>query len=516
MSKKLRNHVKKNLGVKKQKGRKIPSAVIGGGLGGLSAAISLAAKGYDVSLFEQQAALGGKAGTKRINGYRFDTGPSLITLPDVFDSLFQRAGKRRENYIKFISLSPITHYWFYGGSTLCSDRIDTFISNITNSLDVSEQEIKDYFSYCKNIYDRTRTIFLEKSLHKLSTYTSGKTMNSLLHFFSIDPLRTMDKANRSFFSDPRMQQLFNRFATYNGSSPYQAPATLNNIAYVEHGLGAYAAENGIYGIVQGMEILAEELGVHIHKNTPVEAVLSDSRNRITGLKAGGENLHFPVIVSDADVLTLYSKLLNDPLAPLAKRCRRLPPSSSGLVFYWGIHKSFKKLGIHNIFFSDDYEKEFTAIHKDKKVPEAPTIYVNITSKVSPEDAPAGGENWFVLVNAPPHDGRDWQNDIQNTRKYILQRLSHILGEQIEEYIEAEGHLSPRDIQEETGSFKGSLYGISSNTSMAAFLRHPNFSKRYRGLYLCGGSVHPGGGMPLVTLSGMITADIIEKETQTWD
>ncbi len=484
------------------------AAVIGGGLGGLSSAVSLAAKGYQVTLFEKQPTLGGKAGSLTIDGYRFDTGPSLLTLPGVFDDLFARAGKSREDYIDVIPLSPLTRYWFADGTRVTSDLIEHFIPALKKTFNIPEIESKAYFSYSKKIYDLTHSIFLEKSLHRLSTYLSRETLASLLRFFLIDPLRTMDRANRSFFKDPRMVQLLNRFATYNGSSPYKAPATLNNIAYVEHGLGGYGVADGIYGIVSGLERLARDIGVDIRTGTRVERILSDPGRRVTGVLAEGQELRFPIVVSDVDVLTLYTQLLDDVDAPLAKRYRRLPPSSSGLVFYWGINRSFEELGVHNIFFSEDYKKEFSQIHDEKEVPDNPTVYVNITSKITPTDAPEGGENWFVLVNTPPHDGRDWQRDLDKTRERVIERLSRELRVSLADHIDAEGSLTPRQIEEDTGSYRGSLYGISSNTLTAAFLRHPNFSRRWKGLYLCGGSVHPGGGMPLVTLSGMITADII--------
>jgi phytoene dehydrogenase-like protein len=211
-----------------------------------------------------------------------------------------------------------------------------------------------------------------------------------------------------------------------------------------------------------------------------------------------------------DVSTLYEKLLDDTEAPLAQRYRRLAPSSSALVFYWGIDRSFNQLGLHNIFFSSDYKREFEQIHRFSQVPLEPTIYINITSKLTPTDAPLGQENWFVLVNEPCDDGRDWQAEFHETRMHIINRLSNILDVDLGTHVVAENSWTPRQIADETGSYRGSLYGISSNTKMAAFLRHPNFSRRYRGLYLCGGSVHPGGGMPLSVQSGMIAAELLLK------
>lgn len=485
-----------------------PIQIIGGGFGGLSAAITLASSGQRVVLYEQQKRLGGKANTKELQGFRFDTGPSLLTLPAVFDRLFASSGHSLDSYIDIVPLSPLTRYWFADGTQLSSDGIDRFAVTLATKLDVSEKEVLRYFSYARRIWDITHKVFLEQSLHRPSTYCSTGTLRSLLRLGQIDLGRTMHQANEHFFKDRRMVQLLDRYATYNGSDPYQAPATLNNISYVEHGLGGFGVSNGIYGIISGMERLANELGVEIHRDAQVTHISIGKGRSLKSLTVNGETLPARRIVSDVDVLTLYNQLLDDPEAPMARRYRRLPPSSSALVFYWGVNRSFDELGVHNIFFSEDYRREFEQIHRLSEVPTEPTVYVNITSKITPTDAPQGQENWFVLINAPHHDGRSWEEDLATTRSQVVKRLSEVLGVHLEQHIVAEESWTPEAIERETGSHRGALYGISSNTRMAAFLRHPNASKRYPGLYLCGGSVHPGGGMPLATLSGMIASDLL--------
>jgi phytoene dehydrogenase-like protein len=288
---------------------------------------------------------------------------------------------------------------------------------------------------------------------------------------------------------------------------------LNNIFHVEHGLGGYGVKNGIFGIPLGMKRLAEDLGVVIRTGEKVERIAYDRKRSIEGVETVQGSYEYSWVLSDVDVLTLYRDLLRDEQAPLAKRYKKLPPSSSALVFYWGIHGKFDSLGVHNIFFSPDYRREFSQIHDLSQLPDEPTIYVNITSKITPGDAPEGCENWFVLVNAPFHDGRSWEDETQRLRAYVIDRLSEVLGIDIECLIDAESVLSPADIESQTGSSRGSLYGISSNTRLAAFLRHRNDSHRYSGLYLCGGSVHPGGGMPLSIQSGMIAADLLYADSR---
>lgn len=202
-----------------------------------------------------------------------------------------------------------------------------------------------------------------------------------------------------------------------------------------------------------------------------------------------------------DVVPTYRKLLADQPAP--ERTLAQERSSSALIFYWGIRQQFCELDLHNILFSQDYAHEFRQIFDQHQVPEDPTVYINITSKLEPMDAPQGCENWFVMINVPGDTGQDWDMLIPKARKTILARISSALNTDIEPLIEVEDLLEPRTIASRTGSHQGSLYGASSNATMAAFLRHPNFSRKLDNLYFCGGSVHPGGGIPLCLLSAKI-------------
>ena len=483
-----------------------PQIVIGGGLGGLSAALSLLAAGREVILFEKNDAVGGKASQRHLGAYRFDTGPSLVTLKGVFERLFSLSGVALDAYISFKELHPITSYFFPDGTRVYSDSGEAMVHAFTRSLEVTEEEMRRYASYTREIYELTHRIFLEKSLHRRETYLNRETLHALLRFNRVDTMRTMDQANRTMFTDERMIQLANRAATYNGSSPYRTPATFNNIFHVEHGLGGYAVENGIYGIVEGLKRRIEELGGEIRTSTPVERILYNSDRRITGVQVDSQRYSSDTVFSDVDTIHLYRDLLKDTKSPLYRRYLKLEPSSSAVVFYWGIAGTFTELSVHNIFFSSDYHREFHEIHSLHTLPSEPTIYINITSKVTPSDAPEGKENWFVLINAPHSGERSDPHEIERLRASVLARLEQELKVDVGAMIEEEELLTPHDIEKETGSYRGSLYGISSNTRLSAFLRHRNRSNRYEGLYHTGGTVHPGGGMPLALLSGMISVE----------
>ena len=485
--------------------------IVGAGLGGLSAGARLAASGHDVEIFDSQSFPGGKAGSQSEKGYRFDTGPSIVTMPEVFEQLFTEVGERLEEYIELEPLDEICRYEFSDKSRLSSysDR-NKFANEIGRTLNDTAESVANFLDHAARIYQITADLFLWNSLHEIGTYLKPRVVARLFSLRQIAAFRTMDASIRTYFCDPRSVQLFDRYATYNGSNPYDAPGTLNIIPHVEYGLGALAAVKGIHSIAEGVARLAIAKGARIELSTRVESIEYDSTRRITGLVVKGERRAYDIVISNSDVIPTYLKLLRDDEAPILKRYERLEPSSSGVVFLFGVRREHSELGLHNIFFSNDYQKEFSEIFEERIVPTDPTIYLNITSKVNREDAPRGCENWFVLVNAPYDSGQDWDAQVASTRVRVLERLSKFLESDIEQHIETEAVMTPIDIEGRTGSRYGSLYGISSNTRLAAFLRHPNRSRRYRGLYFCGGSAHPGGGMPLVILSGKIVSDIITK------
>ena len=490
-------------------------AIIGAGLGGLSAAARLAGAGYDVHVYEKQSGPGGKAFSEEYGSYRFDTGPSLFTFRNVFDQLFSELGEDLDDYLDLERLDEICHYFWNDGTRLISfgDQ-EALAAEFEEKLGEPRQNILDFLDYSREIYEITNKLFLWHSLHENSTYFSKTFFSSLLRVGKIDAFKTMNQSVERFFQTEKARQFFDRYATYNGSDPYQTPATLNIIPFVEYGLGAYAVGDGIYAVPRALEKLAKKAGAIFHYNTVVDQITWKKRlgggRIVEGIQIGGLTYEYPIVISNADVTPTYHRLLDDDTSTPIKRYHDLEPSSSGLVFYWGMGREFPELGLHNIFFSSDYKREFREIFQEAKCPTEPTVYVNITSKHSSHDAPAGSENWFVLINAPYDDGQNWDEEVKRVRRAVVDRLSYVLEADIEAAIEEEGVMTPADIQAKTDSHRGSLYGISSNSRTAAFSRHPNRSRRYRGLYFCGGSAHPGGGMPLVVLSGKIAADLVRR------
>ncbi|GHA65090.1 1-hydroxycarotenoid 3,4-desaturase CrtD [Pontibacter akesuensis] len=481
------------------------AAIIGAGIGGIATAVRLAVKGYDVTVLEANNTFGGKMHEFWLGKYRFDAGPSLFTLPHLVDELFTLAGRDPKNYFTYTRLDPITHYFWPDGSHVKAYAdAGKFAVEAEEQLGVPRQQVREALAKSDRLYQGTADTFLHKSLHRLDTYLSKDVLKAMGCLSDLGLTTTMHQENARQFSDPRFVQLLDRFATYNGSDPYQAPGTLNIIPHLEHNIGAFYPVGGIYAIAASLVKLAEELGVQFKYNEPVTRIITEE-GKVTGVETSRGTYKADVVVSNMDVVPTYRRLL--PNQPAPEKTLEQPRSSSALIFYWGIKKEFPQLHVHNIFFSQDYKKEFEHIFKYKTVSPDPTVYVNITSKAAPEDAPVGSENWFVMVNVPHNQGQDWQQLAADTRQAVLQKLSMMLHTDVAGLIEQEQVLDPLLIESRTSSFGGALYGSSSNNRMAAFLRHPNFSSKLRGLYFCGGSVHPGGGIPLCLLSAKIVADL---------
>ena len=486
------------------------AVVIGAGIGGLAAAIRLACIGYQVTVLERESTAGGKLGELQLGPYRFDTGPSLFTLPEEVEALFTLAGKKKEDFgFSYSRLDPITHYFWPDGLQL-KDAADpaTFANNVAEATNVPAKAVEQFLAKSAELYNMTEPVFLKKSLHRLCNYLSAETRSAMLKLHKLDALHTLHQRNAATFNDARVVQLFDRFATYNGSNPYQAPATLKVIPGLEMTKGAYFAEGGIRQIVEALHALANSVEVTFIYNAAASKIATNQQKQVEGVESTKGFFPASVVVSNADVEPTYRHLLPQLKAP--ERILKQQKSSSALILYWGIKKQFPQLGLHNVFFSADYKKEFRQIFKEKTVPTEPTLYLYNSSLYCPTDAPEGHSNFFIMLNTPPNTGQNWERLRQQAREYILKRLSADLAVSLADYITEQDYLDPLRIESRTGSPQGALYGISSNNKLAAFFRHPNFSNKVKGLYFCGGSVHPGGGIPLCLLSARITADLVKE------
>ena len=482
-------------------------AIIGSGIAGIATSIRLKAKGFDVTVYEKNSFPGGKLSSFKLGEFRFDAGPSLFTMPQYVDELFDISGENPKDHFKYKRKKIACKYFWEDESIFnaYSDK-EKFYDECENKFNVERKQIKKYLDKAKKKFDLTRKIFLEKSLHKINSFLNYETVKALFNLNIYQINKNLDEVNQKEIEEKHLVQLFNRYATYNGSSPYKTPGMMTLIQHLESHYGTYIPLKGMNDISNSLYRLAERKGVKFEFESEVEKI-EIQNNQATGIIVNNKLKRFDKIVSNSDVYSTYKYLLKEKLNHNSLKQER---SSSAIIFYWGIKKIYKQLDLHNIFFSDNYEKEFKYIFDENKIIDDPTIYVNITSKDVPADSPESCENWFVMVNSPFNTGQDWEKIKNTLRSNIISKLERILKENISKNIVKERIYTPVDLESNTNSHQGSLYGISSNNKFSAFLRHPNFLKKIPNLYFCGGSVHPGGGIPLCLLSAKIVSNLIEK------
>ena len=478
--------------------------IIGSGIAGIATAARLLAKGYDVSVFEAAKETGGKIHSFEMGKYRFDAGPSLFTLPFLVDELFEDLGENPRDHFNYLKKNVHCQYFWNDGYTLTAYAdLKKYSEEINQKFGIGKKTLEKYLLRSKNKYDLTKNIFLTKSLHSASTYFSMETLKAIVSLKKLDIFKSLHSTNKRFIKEKHLVQLYDRYATYNGSNPYETSGIMSMIQHLESHYGTWIPQGGMVEISKSLTSLIQKKGAKIFLNSKVEKITT-SGNQVSGIVSNGQQFDANYVISNMDIYYSYSKLLKDHKIP--KSVSSSERSSSALIFYWGVKKTFDKLDLHNILFSENYQDEFDQIFNRGRISSDPTIYINITSKDIPEDAPLGCENWFVMVNAPHDQGQNWDEMVSELKKVTIEKINRLLDVKIENFIEEEKVYSPKTIEQITRSYKGSLYGTSSNSRFSAFLRHPNFTRKIKNLYFCGGSVHPGGGIPLCLLSSKIVSN----------
>ncbi len=478
--------------------------IIGSGIGGLATAIRLASQGITTTVYEASEKPGGKVSEQISGGFRFDTGPSLLTLPELVLELLDE-----DLQFPLIKLEIITKYFYPDGTKLTAySDVQELSAEINEKLNVPEEKVIQYLEKAETVYELTADLFIFGSFHRIKNLMNRKSLKTLLNFRKLHAFSSLHQFNERELGDKKLVQLFDRYATYNGSNPYQTPATLSVISHLEHNLGAFIPEDGMFKVTESLREQAIRLGVVFYFENPVRKVETE-QGKIKGVWLDSGFVPADIVVSDVDIHRFYSTLLPDSkrLAKLNKEER----SSSALIFYWGMKGTFPELDVHNIFFSANYKEEFDHLFRKKDVFDDPTIYIYISSKYRKEDAPEGCENWFVMINAPADVGQNWKEIVERSRFIIMEKLEGMLGKELMYDIVNEEILSPPEICKQTGSVNGSLYGSSSNSRYASFNRHANFRRDIRGLYFVGGSVHPGGGIPLCLSSAKIVDGLVKGQ-----
>ena len=493
--------------------RSFEVAVIGAGLGGLTVAARLARRGHRVTIYEKNDRVGGKCHTEWIDGFGFDTGPSLLTIPAVYRDFFMKTGRGVD--LELVPLDPAFDYHFADGSRLPLPNLSRSRAVEAISASFGERAAREWSALLERagrMWQASRTDFVEKALPKLPELMHrGRVLKDLA---TIAPLTTLRKFTEKRLSDQRLRYIIDRYATYTGSDPRRVPAVLLTIAFVEEAFGAWHIRGGLGRLVEKVLTRAHENGVSIRFNRSVRSVDHDG-DRVTGITLeSGERIRADVVISNGDAYRLYNNMVSAASTRREKsNINRTTPSLSGFSILLGLRPAQRRLleHHHTVFFPENYDQEFDEIFQEKKAVTDPTIYI-----CSPDDPemvpPSGGENLFILINAPRHQpgsGFDWSDRsfVDEYGEKMIDLLIKRIGIDFRDRIQVKRFRSPFDIESDYGSEGGSIYGPSSNGIRAAFRRAPNVSQ-LEGLYNVGGSAHPGGGLPLVGLSGEIVADAI--------
>jgi phytoene desaturase len=494
--------------------------VIGGGLGGLAAACTLAARGYSVTLLERNAWLGGKAAVLQADGFRFDMGPTILLMPSVLARIAAESGRQLTDLLDLVPLDPQWRSFFDDGATLdlhadrnaMSATLDGFTPGASAARGYGQ--FLDLAERLSNLSDR---FFFWRPIGSPREMVDPRTPfkpQLLGEWLGMRPWSTVGATVRSFVPDRRVAQMLDHFTQYVGSAPDASPAVLCGIAAMQVGEGVWYPRGGTRAIPEALARLAESLGVDLRTGCGVRAIEVGDDGAVAGLETDhGEHLAFDAVVSDADSVRTHRELLRGRPAQRFERRRSYEPACSGVVLYLGLDRRYDQLLHHNFVFSHDPHAEFDAIYRRGEPADDPTCYVCAPARTDPTVAPENGEALYVLVHTPYlRPGHDWKSLFPAYRRTILDKLARTAGlHDLESHIVFESHLTPRDIHERYGVLDGAIYGLASHGRLLGAFKPSNRSPDLPGLYLAGGAAHPGPGMPMVLMSGWIAADALDRD-----
>lgn len=486
--------------------------VIGGGLGGLSAAISLAQKGYKVSLYEKNSHLGGKLNRLEKKGFGFDLGPSILTMPHIFERLFKQSGKEMSDYVSIKQLHFEWRSFFADGTVLdLYNDLDEMKQKNPGLTEKDLQEYKNYLKYAEKLYNATNEGYFEKGLDDLKAIISHHGLFSALRDF--DYFHTMSQGIEKHVSNPYLRDMLKYYIKYVGSSAEDAPAILNVLAYVQSHLGLWYVDGGMHKLAEGLVRLAEETGVTFYTDVEVTAIETNAEKEITGIQlASGERVSAERVVSNMEVIPTYDRLLNIDPAYTKELEKTFEPAASGLVLHLGVDRLYPQLAHHNFFFSKESKQNYQSVFNKKELPEDPTIYLVNSNKTDPSQAPEGHENIKILPHIPYIQDKPFTDEeYAEFRERVLIKLENMGLTDLRKHIVLEDQWTPVDIEKTYYSTHGAIYGVVSDRKKNKGFKFPKKSDLFSNLYFVGGSVNPGGGMPMVTLSGQQVSDIIVKE-----
>jgi len=483
--------------------------IIGGGLGGIAAGISLLNSGFRVDIFEKNSHLGGKLNYTEQDGFSFDLGPSILTMPHIFSRVFEESNRRIEDYVDFELLDLQWRNFFPDGTIIdLYSSPETMVQKNELFTQKDGQEISRFLSYAQELYQQVEKGYFKKGIDTLPQLIKYHGISETIKGF--DMFSTVDRGVRRYISNPYLIDILNFFCKYVGSSPYSAPAVLNLMPYIQHKFGLWYVKGGLFNLSQALQKLFLELGGKIYLEQEVIGLFTNG-DKITSMQLeDGEIIEGDIFVSNMEVIPTYQELLGEEQS-FIRKFNRFEPACSGLVLHLGINRQYPQLAHHNFFFSSDPKEHFSTIFKDKKLPSDPTIYLVAPTKTNSSTAPPGGEVIKILPHIPylqkPPFSRE---DYKKLRANVLEKLEKMGLTDLRKHIVTELMWTPEDIYRLYLSNKGAIYGVVSDRRKNLGFKAPKVSGKYRNLFFSGGSVNPGGGMPMAFLSGLQVRDKILK------
>jgi len=483
--------------------------VIGSGLGGISAAISLAQQGYRVAIHEKNARIGGKLNVLKAHGYTFDLGPSILTLPHLFERLFERSGKRMADYIPIRPLRPHWRNFFEDGKVVDLYPEPEKMAEEARKVGEDPRNIERFLEYSAGLYDLTNEGYFEQGL---DTAAEFRRFYGLGKFLKFDLFRTMHGGVARHLRTRHMRDIFDYFIKYVGSSACHAPAFMNCMPTIQFRYDLWYVDGGLYHIALGLGRLMEELGIEVRLESEVGEVRREN-GRVTGIVANGVFHPADIVVSNMEVIPAYEQLLAEDEAFL-RTLDKYEPSCSGLVLELGLDRQYPQLAHHNFFYSRDQKRHFHTVFRKRQLPPDPTIYLVAASRTDPTVAPPGCDGLKILPHIPhiDDDAPLTRDDYLAFKERVLDKLERMGLDNLRKHVVFEHCWTPLDIREQYHSNKGSIYGVVSDRFKNLAFKAPKQSVRYPNLFFVGGSVNPGGGMPMVVLCGQNVA----KQVVAWD
>ncbi|MBP6602115.1 MAG: phytoene desaturase [Verrucomicrobiales bacterium] len=494
----------------KQRNKKV--IVVGAGLGGLAAAISLRAEGFEVEVLEKNEQIGGKLNFKEVEGYGFDLGPSIFTLPQFFENLWERAGKKMSDYVELQPVSPHWRNFFEDGVVLDlyeePDRMKAELGKLPGSQEQLWTQFQAFLQYGREQYDLVDSGYFRKGLDNV--------WEMLRHYgwkliFKMDHRRTMSEAIHESFEEEHLRSIFEYFIKYVGSSAHDAPGYMNLMPLIQFDYGLWYVRGGMYNLARGLGRLLEDLGIALRLNCEVTSI-NQAGPIVQGITlAGGEILESDYVVCNMEVLPAYRRLLSEPPAFLRK-LEKFAPACSGLVIHLGTDRIYHQLAHHNFFYSKNQSKHFDSVFQQGKLPEDPTIYLVAPTRSDPSKAPEGHDNIKILPHIPPinPDKPHTDEEYMALKDRVIDKLERMGLTDLRKHTVVEDVLTPVDLEKMYYSNGGSIYGVVSDWKLNQAFKAPKQSSKYRNLFFTGGSVNPGGGMPMVILCGQKVADRIVR------